>query len=157
MHTNEQLLHRFYGAFQQGDYATMQRCYHDEAVFHDPVFHHLSAKEVRAMWQMLLEGARDLRIEYDQVAADNTVGSARWVARYTFSRSGRPVVNQISSSFQFKDGFIMAHRDVFDFWRWSAQALGISGKLLGWSTLLRNKVSAQARQRLRQFIGKSSA
>ncbi len=49
----KELIIKFYTAFQQRDYKTMQDCYHEEAVFLDPVFEDLNATEVKYMWEML--------------------------------------------------------------------------------------------------------
>lgn len=152
MGSEEALIHRFYSAFQRGDYATMQACYHDEATFHDPVFQTLTSREVKAMWQMLLTSAKDLRIAFQDVTASAGAGSCTWTANYTFSRTGRPVQNHVHSRFTFRDGKILTQADTFDLWRWSRQALGISGLLLGWSPLVRNKVSATARKGLNRFL-----
>ncbi len=38
MHPNAELIHRFYTAFGGRDHETMAGCYHDDAVFGDPVF-----------------------------------------------------------------------------------------------------------------------
>ena len=50
------------------------------------------------------------------------------------------------------DGLITRHRDRFDFWRWSRQALGPAGWLLGWTPLLRAKVRATAAGNLDRFL-----
>jgi hypothetical protein len=99
------------------------------------------------MWRMLTGRAEDLRVEL--VAHDDA--SARWVARYTFTQTGRHVVNDVRASFRFSDGLIAEHVDEFSFWKWSRQALGPAGLALGWTPILRGKVSGQARAGLRQF------
>ena len=38
MHPNEQLIHKFYTAFQNGDALTMKECYHPDIQFRDPAF-----------------------------------------------------------------------------------------------------------------------
>lgn len=146
------LIHRFYSAFQQGDYATMQACYHPGATFHDPVFQTLDSRQVRAMWQMLLTSARDLRLTFSEVSAGGGTGSCLWHAHYTFSRTGRPVHNIVRSTFTFRDGLIYAQKDNFNLWRWSTQALGTSGLLLGWSPIVKNKVRSAAQQGLARFM-----
>jgi hypothetical protein len=148
MNPHEALITKFYTAFQQKDFVTMQSCYHPEATFSDPVFPNLNSKEVKAMWQMLLTSSKDLRLEFSEV----TDHSARWDAWYTFSRSGRPVHNIIRSSFTFRDGRIFTQRDDFNFWRWSRQALGLSGTLLGWTPVVSNKVRSTARRALDKFM-----
>jgi ketosteroid isomerase-like protein len=151
MNAEAELIQRFYTAFARGDYATMQACYHQQAMFHDPVFPALDSRQVKAMWQMLLTSARDLRVTFSDVSAQGSTGSCNWQAYYTFSRSGRPVHNIIHARFTFKDGLILEHTDYFNFWRWSRQALGTPGLLLGWSPLIRNKVRATAQQNLAKF------
>ena len=66
------------------------------------------------------------------------------MARYLFTQTGRTVVNDIQARFVIRDGLICQHDDSFDLWRWSRQALGLPGLLLGWSPLLQNKVRQQA-------------
>ena len=155
INANAQLINDFYTAFKNSDFATMQSKYHPEAEFSDPVFPHLNAKEVKAMWQMLLTSARDLNVEFAAVIADEKTGSCAWDARYTFSRTGRHVHNRILANFEFKDGLIYRHKDFFDFWTWSRQALGMPGIILGWTPIIKNKVQKMADRNLRAFLSRS--
>ncbi len=147
------VIHTLYSSFAQRDYKTMAECYHPDARFKDEVFE-LKGNEIAAMWYMLCTRGKDLQIEYDQVEVSANTGSANWIATYTFSQTRRKVKNEIAASFIFKDGLIINHQDDFDFWRWSTQALGFIGLIMGWSKLLRNKVQQQARQSLDAFISK---
>ena len=149
--TNRDLIERFYRAFQQRDGATMATCYHANAKFRDPVFT-LEGERIGAMWKMLCARGADLRVEFANVSADATGGSADWQAWYTFKSSGRPVHNIIRARFQFADGLIVEHVDDFDFWRWSRQALGPIGWLLGWSPLVRRKVQNEATRALDHYL-----
>lgn len=152
-HPHADLLERFYNAFSQRDAETMCACYADDAVFSDPVFPDLDAKHVRGMWRMLCERGADLELEFSGIEADDTTGKAHWEARYTFSATGRKVHNIIDASFKLRDGKIIEHRDVFDFYRWSRQALGFSGVLLGWTPLVKNKIRRVAGKQLTRFVG----
>lgn len=154
MHPNENLIHLFYGAFQKKDYQTMQNCYSDRAVFNDEVFQNLNAAQVKAMWEMLIKRGNDLQLEYHSVQADDQQGSTEWVASYTFSQTGRKVVNRIKASFVFEKGQIVHHTDHFDFYLWARQALGTPGWLLGWTSFLKNKVRQRAMQTLENFMKK---
>lgn len=149
---HQQLIEQLYTAFQNRDYTTMQSCYHADATFHDPAFEHLDANQVRAMWQMLLTSAKDLKVTFDTIQASGNTGSCNWQAWYTFSKTGRPVHNIIQASFEFKDGKIYRHRDSFNLWRWSRQALGASGMLLGWSPVVQNKIRSNAKAALQKYI-----
>jgi len=148
----EELITKFYSAFAKRDWQTMQSCYHDEATFSDPVFQNLTAKETKAMWHMLTSSAKDLSITFGQIKIQDQTGSCHWEAIYMFSKTGRKVHNKIDASFQFKDGKIIGHEDSFDLWRWSGIALGISGKLFGWSPFLKAKIREMARKGLDKFI-----
>ena len=86
-----------------------------------------------------------------QQLADETGGEARWTARYTFSRTGRPVVNRVRGLFAFRDGLIVRHYDHFPFWRWARQALGPVGVLLGWSAPLKWMIRRRAARALERF------
>jgi ketosteroid isomerase-like protein len=149
---NLELIERFYGAFDRGDGATMAACYGPGAHFRDPVFGDLTGEEAGAMWRMLTGRAADLRVELAEHETHGATGSARWIAHYTFAQTGRKVVNDIRAEFRFADGLIADHVDRFGFWRWSRQALGTPGLLLGWTPLLPKKVGANARAGLDAFM-----
>lgn len=129
----------------------MSRCYRDDATFSDPVFRHLDADELRAMWRMFCVRGTDLVVAFDGVRADDRSGAARWEATYTFAATRRAVHNRIGASFEFRDGGIFRHTDSFDFYRWSRMALGPVGWALGWTPFLQSKVRGQAAAQLAAF------
>lgn len=152
MHPNEALVTRFYERFAALDAEGMVACYHPDATFSDPVFPDLRGRDqVGDMWRMLASGARDFRLTFRDVRADDATGSAHWEADYLFSRTKRPVHNVIDARFTFRDGLIATHRDAFDLWRWSRMALGAPGVLLGWSPMLQKKIRGDAAGRLAAF------
>ncbi|WP_046247198.1 nuclear transport factor 2 family protein [Hymenobacter terrenus] len=60
MHANEQLLHRFYHAFQHRDYTGMANCYHPDATFEDAAFQ-LQGAEIGRMWALVKRVVRMLQ------------------------------------------------------------------------------------------------
>src|SRR5688572_17862405 len=130
MHPNEAVVHRLYSCFQRRDGSGMAACYHPDIHFSDEVFPDLRGARAGAMWMMLCERAKDLRVEVRDVAADDRIGSAHWEAWYTFTATGRLVHNVIDARFEFAEGLIVRHQDSFDFWRWATQALGPAGRFL---------------------------
>lgn len=154
-HPNLTRIRDFYAAFGRRDGAAMASLYAPDATFSDPAFPGLVKREVPSMWISLCERATDLKIELVEASADDTSGKARWEAWYRFGPAKRPVHNVIDARFTFADGKVVAHEDTFDFWRWSRQALGLMGWLLGWSGFLRKKVQAQARKGLEIWMAKN--
>ncbi|HEY2514983.1 MAG TPA: nuclear transport factor 2 family protein [Polyangiaceae bacterium] len=152
MHPNAATITAFYEAFGRRDADAMVRCYAPDAHFSDPVFPDLHGDEVFTMWRMLAARAKDFSLTFRDVSADDTSGRAHWEARYLFSQTGRPVHNVIDATFTFAGGKISRHVDRFDLWKWSAQALGLSGTLLGWTPLVQGKIRAQARKGLESAL-----
>lgn len=148
---NEATLKRLHAAFAVRDGQTMAGCYHPDAHFRDPVFD-LHGDEVGAMWQMLCSRSIDLRIESSGLEVQGDGGRADWQAWYPFSTTGRKVHNIVHSDYRFSDGMIIDQVDTFAFWRWSRQALGPVGLLLGWTPMLQNKVRATARAALGRYM-----
>ncbi|HEX7273249.1 MAG TPA: nuclear transport factor 2 family protein [Casimicrobiaceae bacterium] len=146
--SNAALIERFYAALDRHDAETMVACYGPGAGFSDPVFPALDAAGVRTMWRMLCARGKDLRVVVSDIEADGATGRARWVATYTYSSTGRRVVNRIRASFAFRDGLITHHEDRFSLWRWAAMALGAKGVLLGWLPPARAAIRAQAAKAL---------
>lgn len=157
MNSNQQLIEEFYGGFTNGNAKTMASCYHKEIQFQDPAFGILKGKDASDMWEMLIEKSKgNLKVEFSEVKADENTGSAKWVATYNFSKTNRNVKNEIQASFEFKDGLIIRHTDHFDIWKWTRQALGLSGYLLGWTGFMQKKIQQQALHSLRVFQQKKN-
>ena len=96
--TNKQTIEKFYTAFQQLDYRTMQQCYSDDIIFSDPVFMILKGEEARSMWEMLCRNARDFSLSYSDIELiDEEYATCKWTASYTFSKTGNKVVNNIKA------------------------------------------------------------
>jgi ketosteroid isomerase-like protein len=150
--TNQELIEHFYTSFAKADVEGMLSCYDDAIEFEDPAFGKLKGEEAKNMWRMLVKPG--LQLTFNKVWADDEKGGAHWDAKYVFSKTGRNVLNKIDAEFQFKNGKIIKHKDTFDMWKWSKQALGLPGLLLGWSPLLKNKVHSQALDQLRKFSSK---
>jgi ketosteroid isomerase-like protein len=156
-HPNADLIERFYAALGSRDGDAMAACYASEGTFEDPAFGKLNADEAGAMWRMLTSRAGDLTVDVSEITADDGTGSARWIAHYTFTQTGRPVVNDIRASFRFANGLIVQHHDHFDWWRWARQALGPAGLLLGWNPLFHNAARNKARGTLAEFRARETA
>ncbi len=152
MNDHEKLIHHFYNSFSQKDFQGMQECYADEASFSDEVFLNLNSAQVKAMWKMLILRGKDLQIRFQNVSADESQGSAEWIANYSFSQTGKKVENHITAKFEFENGKIVKHLDKFDFYQWSSQALGLTGVLLGWTSFLKSKVQKTAMKNLTDFM-----
>jgi len=152
---NIDLVRRFYSAFQKLDYTTMQDCYADEVIFQDPAFGPLDGPDTKAMWEMLCKNARSFSLQFSDIhAEDDEYVTCRWVATYTFSATGRKVINRIQAYIRIQNGKITEHTDQFNFWRWARQATGLSGWLLGWSPFFQSQVRKQALANLKKFKDK---
>jgi len=153
--SNERLIQKFYACFQQRDAPGMAECYHDEVEFSDAVFTHLRGTRAKAMWRMLCERGQDLEVTVSGIRADERTGNAHWEACYTFSQTGRKVHNKIDATFQFAQGKIIKHQDVFDLWRWTRMALGVKGIFFGWLPSVQAKIRAEANKSLEIFVNKN--
>lgn len=153
MITNEQIISNFYSAFQQLDAAGMNSNYSEDIVFYDPAFELLRGDEARAMWRMLCKNARDFTLTFGNIRnLGDEYYTCDWVATYTFSSTGRQVINKIKAHMKIIDGKIIEHSDAFSLHQWSKQALGFSGWLLGWNSFFQKKIKNTARRNLLHFM-----
>ena len=163
MHPNQLTLEKFYNAFAHLDVDTMATCYAVDAQFDDEAFSLRGREQVVGMWRMLCETTKakalaDWKLVYSGIEVNDLSGKAHWDADYRFSTTGRMVHNEIDGVFTFNDqGLIATHRDSFNFWKWSRQALGTPGLLLGWTPFLRQKVRITASANLRKFMSHRKA
>ena len=153
MHPNAELITRFYTSLSKLDGAGRAACYAKEATFSDPVFTALSGQEPGKMWRMLCKRGKGMTVVFDSIEANDTTGKAHWVATYTFSATGNQVINDIQSSFVFKDGKIVQQKDQFDLYKWARQALGLKGVLLGWTPFVQEAIRKTAAAGLAAFKG----
>ena len=154
MNNNEELVETFYDAFARLDAATMRACYAADPVFNDPVFGILQGDEVGAMWEMLCKSAKNFLLSHGNITADGEYCTCDWTATYTFSKTGRRVVNKVKAHMRIENGKITEHTDEFDIYKWSRQALGVTGVLLGWSGYLKNKIRSDAKKKLYSYMNK---
>jgi len=149
------IIENFYTAFTNLDAEAMAACYHDDIKFEDPAFGPLKGEKAKNMWRMLCNGQKEkgkiFKVEASGIVSKDDKGKAHWEAWYTFSKTGRKVHNIIDAEFKFKDGKIIEHTDTFDLYRWSKQALGFKGYLLGWTSFFRKKLNAQTNALLSDF------
>jgi hypothetical protein len=139
-------LTRFFEAFARRDGDAMAAMYAPDATFEDPVFR-LTGADIGKMWIGLTRGAKDFSVQFTVAKAGPGTGVVEWTARYLFG-GRRPVVNVIVSEIEMKDGLIVRQKDIFDFPRWAAQALGLPGLLFGRMAWMRRSVSRSAAARL---------
>lgn len=149
---NEELISKFYTAFQSLDSETMSDCYNDDIEFTDPAFGTIKGKRAKAMWKMLCQNSKDLKVEFSNIFVDEQNGSAHWEATYTFSRTDRKVVNSIDAKFEFKNGKISKHIDHFNLHKWASQAMGFKGWLLGGTSFFKKKLQEQANHSLDKYL-----
>ncbi len=152
----KELIETFYTGLSELDADKMASCYHEDIVFEDPGFGKLKGDRAKGMWRMLCKNARDFRVEFSQVEANDQKGSAHWEAWYTFSKTGRPVHNIIDAQFEFKNGKIIKHTDYFNLHKWSSQAMGWKGKLLGGTDFFKKKLIQQTNKMLDKFMSSNN-
>ena len=148
---DEAVARRYWDAIGRLDAEAMAACYAADATFQDEVFL-LRGPECGMMWRMLFQGARDLVIKPGPLTVADGVAQGRLDAWYTFTQTGRKVHNRIRTRLVVRDGRIVDHHDRFPFYKWSRQALGAKGWLLGWTPLVRGAVRRQARKRLDKWM-----
>jgi ketosteroid isomerase-like protein len=150
---SEATIQALYAALDAHDGDAAAACYTDDAVFEDPAFGRLTHGAVKDMWRMLAARSPDLAVTLHSfgVEDDGRSGWAHWSATYTFTATGRAVLNEIDARFQFADGLIREHVDTFPLRRWGAQALGAKGAVLGRTPLLSRMVQRQTRTSLTDY------
>jgi len=152
---NKEVITKFYTSFSNGNYKKMLECYHKDIIFEDAVFGKLKGDKAFKMWEMLLSQKKgETIINFDNVQATAESGKANWVAEYYYGDKKRKIINRVSAEFKFKDGKIIQHIDSFDLWKWTKQALGIAGLLIGWTPFIKNKIQKTTNKRLDEFINK---
>lgn len=153
--SNTELVTKFYTAFANADAEAMASCYSDNIQFEDPAFGILKNEDAKNMWRMLVGRSKgQIKISFSNIQTNEKTGSANWRAEYVFGDTGRKVINVIAAEFEFENGKIVKHTDHFDMWKWSRQALGLKGFLLGWTPFMQRKIQQRTGNLLRSFVKK---
>jgi hypothetical protein len=157
---------RFFEAFAASDWQTMARCYHDKASFSDPVYPDLREERIVYMWHQLLGAAEtsklksgsnkahslnNLKLAYRVLFGDERKAQVQWTATYFYRN--RLVTNQVLSTLAIWDDKIVRQVDEYNFWRWSRQALGLTGLAFGAMPWYQRSVQRSAQSRLEQAAG----
>ena len=157
MSDNKAIIEKFYTSFQQLDAEAMNSCYSSDIIFSDPVFMILKGDEVRTMWEMLCRNAKNFSLTFSDIELlDEEYATCRWQAKYTFSKTGREVTNNVKAFIRIVDGKIKEHSDAFRLSTWIGQALGWKGLIFGWTGFLKKKVQDSARASLIKYMHSKS-
>jgi ketosteroid isomerase-like protein len=153
MNNDEKLVEKFFTAFQKLDANGMNACYSNDIAFYDPIFELLRGDEAKAMWQMLCKNARNFSLVFDSIKnLGEGYYTCNWQATYTFSATGKKVVNNVKAHMKIENGLITEHSDGWSLAKWSAQAIGLPGKLFGWAGFFRRKLKNNAKRNLLNFM-----
>lgn len=147
------LIQKFYEDFHHLDAESMATAYHKDIIFFDPAFGTLHGQRASNMWRMLCasQKGKTFEVTLKDVLCNDNLATAKWEARYIFSKTGRPVHNIISASFKIEEGIIIEHHDHFSLHKWASQAMGTKGKLLGWTPVFKYQLQKQTNLMLDKF------
>jgi ketosteroid isomerase-like protein len=156
-HPNAQLIRRLYAGLEACNLDEIAACYADDAQFTDIAFELHGKTQVMQMWRMICTKVKPT-VTWETLAppsADAETGTGRWHAEYWYDRNlpthpGRWVVNDLCSSFKFRNGLIVEHRDDCNVWNWAKQALAFPKNLAAAAIpALRRSI---ARKKLEAFL-----
>jgi ketosteroid isomerase-like protein len=154
--TNTETIKKFYTSFSEGNAKDMIACYHEEIVFQDPAFGVLKGNRAKKMWEMLLSNKdSNIKITFNNINVDGDEGGASWIAEYVYGPKKRKVINKVNAQFKFKEGEITEHKDTFNLWKWSGQALGLVGHMIGWTPIMKKKIQSITSKKLNTYIEKT--
>ncbi|MET6990216.1 nuclear transport factor 2 family protein [Sediminicola arcticus] len=149
-------IEQFYKAFNSLEAENMVSLYHEAIIFEDPAFGVLKGEQVKNMWRMLCasQKGKEFKVKVSKIEISDEITTATWEAFYVFSKTGREIHNTIKAEFRFKDGKIISHKDSFDLYQWSIQALGFKGYVFGWTTFFKKKLQKQTNKLLSNYASK---
>ena len=158
MKPTEQVAITYFEGFKNKNPEQMNALYKPDVqgIFNDPVFQNLNTHEVQSMWSMLLRASKDLTSTYKIVEITDTSATVDWEAHYTYSATGRKVVNNVRSVMQIENGLIVKQNDTFDLGKWTGQALPpVVAQLFAWFPDL--TIRKLARKTLNGYIEKQAS
>lgn len=138
------------------DADALVQLYHNDVIFEDPAFGRIKGERVKDMWRLLLGRKVETKLEINviDVQSDGLTGTASWEAKYLFNVTGRKVHNKITSTFELMDGLIIKQDDKFDLYKWSKQAMGMTGTIVGWTKFFQHNLQGKTEYMLDNFIAK---
>lgn len=153
MLSNKNLVETFFQSMGRGDFRTLNACYSHDIIYSDPIFGLLKGDDVRMMWQMLLEGAKDISVKILEIEdVDEEYITCRYSISYFFEPTGRTISNLPKAFMRIKDEKIIEHSDGYRLSTFIANAYGLKGQVLGWSGFMKKSVQRRYSNLLTQFI-----
>jgi hypothetical protein len=149
--TANQLIVRFFEAYNQNDWQSIARCYHDKASFSDPIYPDLREESIVYLWFDRLATRKKVDLKFRVVFADERKVQVEWSGLSPLH--GRSVRINGLSTFALWDEAIVRHVDEYSFVDWSRQALGWKAWLMGGLRFYQTRVQRSARSQLDQVAG----
>ena len=151
MNQNEATIHRFFTAYQNKEYTTMQNCYSEDAVYNNPIYGLNDTEHVKAMWEMICKTNKEESLHFENIELlDHEYATCDWSLVYYYTN--RRINNKIKSYLRLENGLIIEHTDAFDLYKWTRMAFGLTGSLIGWSNFFQKRIQKSTRKKLSEFI-----
>ncbi len=135
MQSQEELLRRLFACLDAHDHEGMAACYHEQATFEDIAFTLEGRPQIHAMWDMICSPDEkgtpsDIKVTHEDPWADGQKWKIKIVDKYTLRSTNRKVINEIESTFEFRDGLIIKQTDKCHAPDWAWQAYGPGMRIL---------------------------
>jgi hypothetical protein len=157
MHKHAQLIERVYAGIANHDLTAISECYHEDARFRDIAFECQGRARIHQMWHLVCHSGRPA-VSGTSFDANDRSGSGKWHAEYWIDRTdddpGRFVVNDLRSTFTFRDGLILEHHDRCNWFKWANQAFPFPKNVAAYVPAVRKK---GAEDKLAKFLAKNPA
>ena len=150
---NIEKIKSYFHSFTKGDIEHLIECYHSQIRLKDPIFGSLTGKDVSDMLRMIIDVSQgNYKISFSNIYVDKVYGAASWRAEYIYAPTGRKIVTDVTSEFQFQNGKIFRQTNKFDLWLWFKMAYGLKGYLIGWASFIRTNLHKRAYNSIRNHI-----
>jgi hypothetical protein len=109
VHPNVKLIEALFTVLHDAKPSSVAVCYAVDASFKDIAFWLDGRDSIRQIWRFVRN--REVKVSFDLISADDRGGNGHWIASYTFTETVRKIVNDIMSTFIFRDDLILNHLD----------------------------------------------
>lgn len=147
--TPQETIMAFFEAYSRRNTGDMCNRYSSLIYYSDPVFGLLKDEQVIKMWQFRVANSNELSLIYGNISdrGDNYY-TCEWTATYRFAPTGKKIIHKAKAYMKVEDGIITEHSDAYSFYKWIRQAYGISGWILGWSSVYKKRVRKKLLEQL---------
>lgn len=149
--SHEFIINKVFESITELNSVKINALYADEAIFEDPSIGEITGVVIKYWWQFLYGQMSNISIEVLDIKINGDEAIVSWKNNHLLKLTGKQLSLDFTTNFTFKDGFIVFHKNNYDFKQFVKQAFGPIAAMSG-NKIMQKMIKGQLNKMISNYI-----